>query len=145
MYVAGALNAPSDDERFHNIMMAVRAGGDVANAGAMPVVPHPMTDRLARYCARVEPFWYEGTAELLRRCDAVYVFNVEHVETSKGTRAEVDLANSLGLPIFVDLDALREWVQFLGQRQIALLVASEPLEAGQLVVLHENGTVGPAR
>jgi len=143
VYIAGALSTLGDEQRDANIMRAEMAGMPVAEAGAMPIIPHPMTRNIA--LAQTEAFWYAGTAELLRRCDAVYVFNVEHVETSQGTRAEVDLANSMGLPVFIDLEPLRRWVQMHGMREVTPLVAREPIEAGQLVALHTDGTVGPAR
>jgi hypothetical protein len=112
VYVAGALSAPTEGERQSNINRAAIAAVHVAERAAMPVCPHTMTQALDGFGVVTDDFWYEGTAELLRRCDAVYVFDVEHVETSKGTRAEVDLANSLHLPVFIDLDSLRTWVAF---------------------------------
>jgi nucleoside 2-deoxyribosyltransferase len=142
VYIAGAFNAGPKSIR-ENVFAAELAGISVAGCGAMPVVPHSITVNMIS--AQTEAFWYAGTAELLRRCDAVYVFDVAHVETSKGTRAEVDLANSLGLPVFIDLEALRRWVQMHGMREVTPLVAREPIEAGQLVALHPDGTVGPAR
>jgi hypothetical protein len=143
VYIAGALSGPTSHERRANITRASQAGAAVAGIGAMPVVPHTMTARMTT--AAPEPFWYEGTAELLRRCDAVYVFDTNHVETSKGTRSEVDLAVGLGLPVFIDLGLLGIWLEMLEARSVTPLVASEPIEAGQLVALHPDGTVRPAR
>jgi hypothetical protein len=143
VYIAGALNAPEYEQRVRNIARAEDAGGDVAAAGAMPIIPQPMT----RYIGARAPeeFWYEGTAELLRRCDAVYVYDVEHLKTSKGTRGEVDLANGIGLPVFMDLGVLKIWLEMREARSATPLLAREPIEAGQLVALHPDGTVGPAR
>jgi nucleoside 2-deoxyribosyltransferase len=114
VYIAGALSAPEYEQRVRNIARAEDAGHLVAVAGAMPVIPHTIT----RYIASAQPeaFWYEGSAELLRRCDAVYVFDTTHVETSRGTRAEVDLANSLYKPVFIDLESLRKWLALDAQR-----------------------------
>lgn len=112
VYVAGAFNAGPKSIR-ENVYAAEIAGIAVAQVGAMPVVPHALTVNMST--AQTEAFWYEGTAELLRRCDAVYVFDVRHVETSKGTRAEVDLANEMRLPVFIDIDSLRMWVEYESQ------------------------------
>lgn len=114
VYVAGAFNASGGKSIRDNVYAAEIAGIEVAGAGVMPIVPHALTVNMST--AQTEAFWYEGTAELLRRCDAVYVFNVEHVETSKGTRDEVDLANSMHLPVFIDLASLREWLALDAKR-----------------------------
>lgn len=108
VYIAGALSAPLPGLIQRNIAAAEAAGIEVAKLGAMPVVPHSMTANLAS--AQPEPFWLEGTRELLRRCDAIYVFNARHLQESAGTRGEVAEAQRLGLPVFHNFDELAAWL-----------------------------------
>ena len=54
--------------------------------------------------AREPAWWYEGTAEVMRRCDAVLASR--DWLRSKGAVAEVTEARRLGLPVTLDVDAL---------------------------------------
>ena len=55
-----------------------------------------------------DEFWLEGTLELLRRCDAVFL--IPGWEQSTGSRSELDEATRLGLPVFDNVEALRECI-----------------------------------
>jgi nucleoside 2-deoxyribosyltransferase len=109
VYVAGPYTAPNAWVREQNIRRAEEVGFLVAESGAMPLIPHANTrffDGL-----QTPEFWYEGTLELLRRCDAVIV--VEGYEFSRGTKAEIAEADRLGLPVFLphEYGRLRAWVE----------------------------------
>ncbi len=108
VYVAGALSAPTLRRLLDNIHAAELAGMAIARLGAMPLVPHSMTRNMGD--AAPEAFWYEGTRELLRRCDAVFIVNPNDLDTSAGTRGEVDLAVAIGRPIFIDVASLGDWL-----------------------------------
>lgn len=110
IYVAGPYRADLPWGVDRNVHRAREAGVTVALAGAMPLIPHANTahfDGLAP-----DAFWLEGTLELLRRCDAVYVFS-ENWKASSGTRNEVAEATRLGLPVFYpdDIRAMQEWIK----------------------------------
>jgi hypothetical protein len=108
IYIAGAFNAPTPEEREANVEAAKAAGLPVAALGAMPFIPHANTGHY--YGALPESFWKRGCLELVARCDALYVYNEQHVRTSDGTAAEVEAANRLRRPVFSDLATLAEWL-----------------------------------
>jgi nucleoside 2-deoxyribosyltransferase len=108
VYIAGAFRAPTTWAVQQNVRAAEEAGLEVAKLGAMPLIPHANTAHFDGLLT--EDFWLEGTAALLRRCDAVYVFNREHLDTSSGTRYEVLLAIARAIPVFKDLVTLGAWL-----------------------------------
>jgi hypothetical protein len=108
IYIAGAFRAPTPWDLAGNVRAARSAGLDVARAGAMPCVPHAIGEHF--HGQLTDAFWLEGALELLRRCDAVYVFNPRHLETSAGTRDEEAEARRLGLPVFLDLADVAAWL-----------------------------------
>jgi len=107
VYVAGALIADDHYKIRLNIDRAAAVGFEVAKAGAYPAIPHTNTG--AWFIGTMTPeFWYEGTLELLRRCDAVAL--VPGWEQSKGTRAEIEEAKLRAIPIFDSIPALKAWL-----------------------------------
>src|SRR5947207_11192639 len=97
IYVAGKLSGPNNFEIARNVAAAEDVGLRVAQFGAMPLSPHSNTG-LKFFGTITEDFWYEGTLELLRRCDAVIM--VPGYESSRGARAECEEAHRLNLPVF---------------------------------------------
>ena len=73
----------------------------------MPMIPHANT----RYFHGTgsDSFWLEGTMELMRRCDGVYL--IDGWEVSSGSRAEKAEAEGLGLKVFTSSDhkELGQW------------------------------------
>jgi hypothetical protein len=108
IYVAAAYSPVDGEPRsvvFFNSAYAQIASRAVADAGAMPVVPH------APYCDDIRDgaWWYDATMLLMLRCDAVYVVG----GISKGVRAEIEAATKAGMPVFfgtADHERMREWV-----------------------------------
>lgn len=118
VYVAGKFRGPTAWDVAQNVRAAEVAGMEVARLGAMPLIPHANTAHFDG--TMTAEFWLAGTAELLRRSDALYVFHPEHARESEGTRAEVALAEELHIPAFfglLGLENLREWVRMKGPRR----------------------------
>ncbi len=108
IYVAGKFSGAIRADVERNIAAAEQLGIEVARIGAMPVIPHANTAHPE--FERVQPyqFWIEGTAELLRRCDAL--LTVDNWQASSGARGEVEIAKAEGLPVFHALNELRTWL-----------------------------------
>lgn len=108
IYVAGALFGPNDWEIRCNIHRAAALGYEVAKLGAYPVIPHTNTGGV--FLGTITPkFWYAGTLELLRRCDAVIL--VPGWEESRGAQAEVAEARIRSTPVFERVDELKAWLE----------------------------------
>lgn len=108
VYVAGSFRGKTPWDVAQNVRRAEVAGLEVAKAGAMPVIPHANT---ANFDGQLTgKFWLDGTMEILKRCDAIYVFDRRDLTSSSGTRAEHDYAKSVDMPIFFHLDRLAEWI-----------------------------------
>lgn len=106
IYVAGKFTAPNSWQRARNIRAAETVGFAVAQVGAMPLIPHANTAHFDGTCS--PEFWYEGTLELLRRCDAVML--VPGWEGSKGVKAEMEEATRRGMLVFERIDELERWL-----------------------------------
>ncbi len=113
VYISGRFTAPTTWAIEQNIRRAEEAGMYVAECGAMPIIPHANTRFFHGLAGTPEKLWYEGTLELLRRCDAVVM--VSGYETSKGAMAEYEEALRLRIPRFfvVDdrIDGLDLWLR----------------------------------
>ncbi len=109
IYIAGRFRGATHRDIQMNVLAAEAAGLDVAKLGAMPMIPHKNTENF--HGLLTDEFWIDGTAELLRRCDAIYIFNQADLDQSAGTRGELKLAKQLGRPIFFDLNAIEAWLQ----------------------------------
>jgi len=71
-----------------------------------PLTPHLNTP-LEFEDADTAAYFYEGTLELLRRCDAV--LTVRLWGSSKGTKLEIKEAERLNIPVFKKLEPLLQW------------------------------------
>ncbi len=106
VYVAGKFRGPTAWDVAENVRRAEQAGLRVARAGAMPVIPHANT---AHFDGQFnDAFWLEGTLEMLRRCDAIYVINQTDLATSKGTQGEHSEAVLMGIPVFIGAAGLQD-------------------------------------
>lgn len=86
VYVAGRFSAADQWQRARNVRAAETLAFAVAEVGAMPL--NPLNNTHNFFGTLTDEFWYAGTLELLRRCDAVIL--VPGYEGSKGVRAEID-------------------------------------------------------
>jgi hypothetical protein len=98
---------PNDWQIRRHIHRAATLGYEVAKLGAYPVIPHTNTGSVFMGTETPE-FWYAGTLELLRRCDAIIL--VMGWEDSKGSTAEVEEARRLEIPVFTRVDELKTWL-----------------------------------
>ncbi len=109
IYIAGAFSAPDDEGRARNTAAAMTAGEAVMSLGAGVLVPHLA---LGPYYGRIpESVAMEICREMVRRADAVYIYDERHYIDSKGTHEEARLAHSLRLPVFVSFERVREWLE----------------------------------
>lgn len=96
VYIAGPFRAVTAWEIENNVRRAEEVGFLVAQAGAMPLIPHANTRFFHGH--QTEQFWLDGTLELLRRCDALMLLPTW--AQSSGARGEKAEAERLGLPVF---------------------------------------------
>jgi hypothetical protein len=106
VYVAGPYRAPSEWQVVQNIRRAEAAALEVWRMGAACICPHKNTALFGG--ATADSVWLEGDLEIIRRCDAIVC--VEGWELSEGARGEVELANSLNLPVFFTIGDLQTWL-----------------------------------
>lgn len=99
IYVAGAYRAPTREGVELNIQAARSVGLLCCRKGWSPIIPHSNTGHLDAIDPRIgDEFWLASTLELMRRCDAVVL--VSGWAHSAGTRAEIEEAMRLGIPVF---------------------------------------------
>lgn len=111
VYIAGKFRGRSAWEVHQNVLRAEAASLRVAELGAMPLCPHKNTEHFDGLLK--DEFWIEGTKELLRRSDALWVFDPAHAEASVGTRGELEEAAARQIPAFfgdLGLRELRTWL-----------------------------------
>lgn len=106
VYVAGRFSAPDQWQRARNVRAAENLAFAVAEAGAMPL--NPLANTANFFGTLRDEFWYEGTLELMHRCDAVIL--VPGWEGSKGVAAELKEAKRLGMKVFERVEELKEWL-----------------------------------
>lgn len=88
-----------------NVRNAVQAANELADLGYMPFLPH-LTHFWHILFPRPYEFWCELDNAFLPHCDALLRLPGE----SKGADAEVALAESLGIPVFLSIADLRKTV-----------------------------------
>ena len=106
VYIAGKFRGANAWEIEKNIRWAEQYGMEVAERGAMPLIPHSNTRFF--HGTLSDTFWLDGTLELLRRCDAVYC--VRGWQESTGARMEVAEAERLGKPVFEFIGDVAKWI-----------------------------------
>lgn len=105
IYIAAPYRAATKERRDLQVQAAKWAGVLIAELGFMPVLPTVNTYRYDEYAPGLGPdFWLAGTAELLRRCDGLFL--VPGWEKSKGCQREFELAQELNIPIYQSIVAL---------------------------------------
>lgn len=106
VYVAGPFRSENNWGIAENVHRAKQVGIQVAQHGAMPVIPHSMTQDF--HGIGTEQFWIDGTLELLKGCHAVVL--VRGWQYSTGTRGEIAMAARLGIPVFETISDLAAWL-----------------------------------
>jgi len=107
VYVAGPFRGDSAWAIECNIRRAETLALEVWRLGAAALCPHTNT----RFFQNAAPdeVWLAGDLVMLERCDAVIL--TDCWERSSGARAEVEHAQKRGIPVFVHLLDLREWLK----------------------------------
>lgn len=115
IYVAGPYRGINYEQTMENVKAARHAAIRVCRLGGFAVTPHLLcagfdfedglsNADLERSGQGGHHFWLDNLLDLLRVCDVVYVFN--NKADSKGTQAEIALANKLGIPVVYTETAL---------------------------------------
>ena len=121
VYIAGPFRAsssycPGHQDMFavqENIMAAMKIGLEVARIpGLFPVIPHSNTMFFTG--SAPDEIWLEGDLELLSRCDAVLMVDDWH--RSSGARNERDFAMTKIIPVFYNIDTVRNWAKTWNDR-----------------------------
>lgn len=102
-YVAGPYRADSERGVVENIRNAEAVAIQIWKTGHAALCPHKNTALFGGICP--DEIWLSGGLELLRRCDGMVL--VPGWEGSEGTKAEMQLAFDLGLPV-MELDEFQE-------------------------------------
>lgn len=106
LYVAGPY---STGDPVMNTQAAMDAAGVIVSSGAaIPVVPH-LSMLWHLYRPQEIDFWYQYDLHLLGACDAL----VRLPGHSTGADKEVEVAASIGLAVFTEVDAAIEWCRAL--------------------------------
>ncbi len=95
VYIAGPYTHPDPVENSHK---AIEVADSFVSLGFIPIIPH-LTLMWHLVTIRPPQFWYDYTAELLKRCDLVYRMPGK----SKGGDEEVALAKELGIPVIFEI------------------------------------------
>lgn len=106
VYVAGRFSAPDQWQRARNVRAAETLAFAVAEVGAMPL--NPLANTANFFGTLRDEFWYDGTLELMRRCDAVIL--VPGWGGSKGVKLELEEAKRINTPVFERVDDLKKWL-----------------------------------
>lgn len=107
VYVAGPFRGPNAWAIENNIRRAEELGFQVAEVGAMPLIPHCNT-RFFNGTLSDSELWLPGTLEMLRRCDAAIFLPTW--EFSTGARAEREECVRLRIPTFDRVEDLKKWL-----------------------------------
>ena len=95
-YIAGPYRADTPRKILENIRAAEAIAIEVWKSGNVALCPHLNSRLMDGVCN--DSIFLEGAIELMKRCDAVVL--VPSWEKSAGTRAEVKIAEEIGLPIY---------------------------------------------
>jgi hypothetical protein len=111
IYIAGALR--SDIPGYiSNMRKMILTAEEVRLQGYAVFIP--CLDFLTGLTAGGYEFhdYFDNSFEILKRCDAIFL--VPGWETSKGTAREIELAKSIGIPVF---DNINDLVRAFSQNQ----------------------------
>ncbi len=107
VFISGPYRASTRFGTEKNVRNAEEVAIEVAKLGAYPICPHANT-RTYFEDLQTDEFWLQATRETLRRCDAV-IF-VSGWKQSEGSLAEYEEARRIGLPTFLHLREVKEWL-----------------------------------
>lgn len=105
VYIAGPFRGANAWEVEQNIRRAEEYAFKVWGMGMAALCPHTNTRFFDG--TLTDDIWLEGTKELLRRCDAMYV--LPGWTESAGTKGEMVVAEEMGIPQFYIFATLCRW------------------------------------
>ena len=98
VFVSGPL---SGEQRIRNVKAALKAGRELVIAGHSPLVPH-----LSHLIDPIDELGYENWLQVCLAWVAVADAVLRLPGASKGADRECALALSLGIPVYVSIEAL---------------------------------------
>jgi len=101
VYVAGPYRGETESDVVRNIRAAEAVAIRIWKMGHAAICPHKNTALFGGLCP--DDVWLKGDLEILSRCDELIL--CVGWEKSKGTADEIQLAKSLGIPVFYTLEA----------------------------------------
>lgn len=109
-YVIGPYTAETAWQREQNIRHAEAVGLILAQEGIAPFVPHTMCRFYDGTCT--PSFWYQATAELLKRSDiAVLTCSILDWQGSKGSTDEIRWCYDNKVPVFCSVYDAIGWIK----------------------------------
>ena len=111
IYIASAYgrrHGKSEEECEQNTIRAIEVGRQLIMRGFNPLIPH-LWHYIAkgwRHDIKDEDLWYSLVSEWVQCCDALFVADYPSWENS-GVQAEIELAESLGKPVYWSLEAIK--------------------------------------
>jgi hypothetical protein len=107
VFVSGPYRGPGNWAIEQNIRRAEALALEAWALGAAVICPHKNTAHFDG--ALPDGVWLAGDLEMVRRCDAVVC--TSDWARSTGARGEVELARSLGIPVFESITELASWLE----------------------------------
>jgi len=107
IYIAGPYSAPNAWKREANIRAAEALSLQLWRAGVPAICVHSIARSFHGEVSESDAMAIDD--ELLRRCDAVLL--APGWSASAGTMHEMDLAQSLSMPVFADVNDCIEWAK----------------------------------
>jgi nucleoside 2-deoxyribosyltransferase len=111
IYVAGPYRSENRARKRDNIANAKQAAIKLWKMGCAVICPHANTWFVEGHVS--DETILEGDRVMLQQCDAV--LGLPGHEQSEGTTLELGLATDLGIPVFLDIDELKEWLAAQGE------------------------------
>ena len=100
--IVGPYTGNTTYEVFKNIEIARHTAEKVWSAGFSCFCPHLNTAFMDGIHGISAEAWYDGTLELMTRCDAILVLG--RWEGSTGTKHEIEIAKQLKMPVYFRLN-----------------------------------------
>lgn len=119
IYIAGPFGGESKAAHEYNVGVAADYRAPIAALGCYPVCPHTNTRDLGGNTGKSDDpkeqeFWYLGSLELLRRCDAILM--IKNWQLSTGATREKQAAEAWGIPVLhsdhpTEMEQLTAWLK----------------------------------
>ncbi len=104
IYICGPFRGAHHWAIAENIRRAETLALEVWRSGAVALCPHLNTQHFQDTLP--DAVWLKGDLELLRRCDGILM--TPDWERSSGARAEHELAQALGIPVYYSVEELQK-------------------------------------